>query len=54
DLVLKKAKVSDPAHTRGKLTPNLKRPYRVFSTIRDDTYVLATLDGKTLPRKWHI
>ncbi|RWW07159.1 hypothetical protein GW17_00029471 [Ensete ventricosum] len=54
DLVLRKAKVSDPGHTRSKLAPKWKGLYCVICTIRDDTYVLATMDDRVLPRMWHI
>ncbi|RWW64468.1 hypothetical protein BHE74_00028297 [Ensete ventricosum] len=46
DLVLRKAEVSDPGHSRGKLTPRWERPYRVMRVIRDGTYTLA---GEVLP-----
>ncbi|RWW58520.1 hypothetical protein BHE74_00034597, partial [Ensete ventricosum] len=39
NLVLRKAEVSDPRHTRGKLAPNWEGPYQVICT---------------LPRTWHI
>ncbi|RWV80766.1 hypothetical protein BHE74_00016287, partial [Ensete ventricosum] len=54
NLVLRKAKVSDSRHTRGKLTPKQEGPYRVVYTIQDGTYVLVIMDGNVLPRTWHI
>ncbi|RRT43485.1 hypothetical protein B296_00056386, partial [Ensete ventricosum] len=42
DLVLRKAKVSVPGHTRGKLAPNWEGPYRVIRTVQDSTYILDT------------
>ncbi|RRT58902.1 hypothetical protein B296_00010982 [Ensete ventricosum] len=50
DLVLKKAEVSDPGHTRGKLTPRWEEPYHVTRVVRDGTYTLSTMEGKTLPQ----
>ncbi|RRT64486.1 hypothetical protein B296_00008939 [Ensete ventricosum] len=40
DLVLRKAKVSDPTHFRGELASNWEGPYRVVSMVRDGTYLL--------------
>ncbi|KAJ8475585.1 hypothetical protein OPV22_019312 [Ensete ventricosum] len=54
DLVLRKTEVSDPTRSRGKLTPNCESPYRVIDAIRDGTYTLATMEGRVLPRTWHI
>ncbi|KAJ8510848.1 hypothetical protein OPV22_001282 [Ensete ventricosum] len=54
DLVLRKTEVSDPTRSRGKLAPNWEGPYRVIDTIRDKTYTLATMEGRVLPRTWHI
>ncbi|RWW36369.1 hypothetical protein BHE74_00058612 [Ensete ventricosum] len=39
---------------RGKLAPNWEGPYRVIDAIRDGTYTLATMEGRVLPRTWHI
>ncbi|RWW06376.1 hypothetical protein GW17_00030297, partial [Ensete ventricosum] len=50
DLVLRKDEVSDLRHTRGKLAPNWEGSYRVIRAIKDDTYVLATMEGQVLPR----
>ncbi|RZR89210.1 hypothetical protein BHM03_00016886 [Ensete ventricosum] len=36
------------------LAPNWERPYRVIDIIRDETYTLATMEGRVLPRTWHI
>ncbi|RZS07428.1 hypothetical protein BHM03_00038262 [Ensete ventricosum] len=54
DLVLRKTEVSDPTRSRGKLAPNWEGPYRVIDVIRDGTYTLATMEGRMLPRTWHI
>ncbi|RWW82849.1 hypothetical protein BHE74_00008668 [Ensete ventricosum] len=50
DLVLRRAEVSDPRHTRGKLTPRWEGPYRVSQVVRDGTYTLSTIEGETIPR----
>ncbi|RWW49659.1 hypothetical protein BHE74_00044145, partial [Ensete ventricosum] len=50
DLVLQKAKVSDPTRSRGKLAPNWEGPYRVVEVVREGTYTLATMEGRGLPR----
>ncbi|RWW52452.1 hypothetical protein BHE74_00041118 [Ensete ventricosum] len=49
DLVLRKAKVNDLGHTRGKLAPRWEAPYRVIRTIRDDTYVWPQWMVKCFP-----
>ncbi|RRT39670.1 hypothetical protein B296_00035700 [Ensete ventricosum] len=54
DLVLRKAEVSDPTRSRGKLVRNWERPYRVVDVIQEGTCTLATVDGRLLPRTWHI
>ncbi|RZR82402.1 hypothetical protein BHM03_00008802, partial [Ensete ventricosum] len=54
DLVLKKAVVSDPGCTHGKLAPNCEGPYRVVRTIRDGTYVLDIMDGRVRLEMWYI
>ncbi|RWW60688.1 hypothetical protein BHE74_00032339 [Ensete ventricosum] len=54
DLVLRKAEVSDPTRSRGKLAPNWDGPYRVIEVVREGTYILATIVGKQLSRTWHI
>ncbi|RRT32983.1 hypothetical protein B296_00057264 [Ensete ventricosum] len=48
DLVLRKIKVSDPAQSHEKLAPNC--PYRVVEVVRDETYTLATMEGRVLSR----
>ncbi|RWW73864.1 hypothetical protein BHE74_00018225, partial [Ensete ventricosum] len=53
DLVLRKAKVSDPRHSRGKLASRWEGSYRVTRVLRDGIYTLAALDGEVLPRTWH-
>ncbi|RRT52188.1 hypothetical protein B296_00026676 [Ensete ventricosum] len=54
DLVFKRAKVSDPGHTRGKLVLRWEGSYRVTQVIRDKTFNLSTTKGKTVPRTWHV
>ncbi|RZS21289.1 hypothetical protein BHM03_00053905 [Ensete ventricosum] len=49
DLVLRKADVSDLIRSRGNLAP-----YRVVEVVREGTYTLATIEGRVLPRTWHI
>ncbi|URE41304.1 Retrotransposon protein [Musa troglodytarum] len=48
DLVLRKAEVSDPAHSRGKLAPKWEGPYRVIGVVRPGTFRLATMAGQQL------
>ncbi|RRT34731.1 hypothetical protein B296_00033928, partial [Ensete ventricosum] len=45
-------KVSDPGHSRRKLASRWVGPYHVVGGIRDETYTLAAMDGKILPRTW--
>ncbi|RRT71730.1 hypothetical protein B296_00011734, partial [Ensete ventricosum] len=54
DLILRKAEVSDPDRTRDKLALTYEGLYRVVKIVREDTCILANLDGKQLPRTWHI
>ncbi|RWW16202.1 hypothetical protein GW17_00019919 [Ensete ventricosum] len=54
DLVLKKAEVSDPGRTCRKLVPRWEWSYRVTQVVWDEIYTLSTLEGKTLPRTWHV
>ncbi|RWW40028.1 hypothetical protein BHE74_00054583 [Ensete ventricosum] len=49
DLVLRRAEVSDPGHTRGKLISRWEGPYHITQVVRDGTYTLSTTKGKTLP-----
>ncbi|RWW42704.1 hypothetical protein BHE74_00051715, partial [Ensete ventricosum] len=49
DLVLMRAEVSDPGHTRGKLAPKWEGSYHVTQVVQDITYALSTMEGKTLP-----
>ncbi|RZS17413.1 hypothetical protein BHM03_00049544 [Ensete ventricosum] len=49
-----RAEVSDLGHTRGKLAPRWEGSYRVTQVIRDETYTLSTMEGKILPRTWHV
>ncbi|RWW58581.1 hypothetical protein BHE74_00034536 [Ensete ventricosum] len=44
--VLRKAEVSDPTRSRGKLAPNWEGPYRVVKVVREGTYTLATMEGE--------
>ncbi|RWW05459.1 hypothetical protein GW17_00031268 [Ensete ventricosum] len=46
DLVVGKAKFSDPTQSRGKLAPNWEGPYRIESTIQPGTYTLVIMEGK--------
>ncbi|RWW15959.1 hypothetical protein GW17_00020180 [Ensete ventricosum] len=39
---------------RGKLAPRWEGSYRVTQVIRDETYTLSTMEGKILPRTWHV
>lgn len=50
NLVLRKAEVSDPTCTRGKLAPSWEGPYRVAEVFRDGTYCLTMQEGDQLPR----
>ncbi|RWW38755.1 hypothetical protein BHE74_00055987 [Ensete ventricosum] len=50
DLVLTRAEVSDPRHTRGKLVPRWEGSYRVTQVVQDGTYTLSIMEGKTLPQ----
>uniref|UniRef100_A0A804J640 Uncharacterized protein n=1 Tax=Musa acuminata subsp. malaccensis TaxID=214687 RepID=A0A804J640_MUSAM len=54
DLVLRKAEVSYPSQTRGKLAPKWEGPYRVVKVSRPGTYRLASMDGSPLPRTWNV
>ncbi|RRT45918.1 hypothetical protein B296_00021518 [Ensete ventricosum] len=54
DLVLRRVEVSDPGRTRGKLTPRWEESYRITQVVRDGTYTLSIMKGKTLPRTWHV
>ncbi|RZR77161.1 hypothetical protein BHM03_00002170 [Ensete ventricosum] len=45
NLVLRKSEVSHSGHTRGKLAPNWEGLYQVICSIRDGTYILATMDN---------
>ncbi|RRT70285.1 hypothetical protein B296_00032362 [Ensete ventricosum] len=54
DLMLRKAEVSDPTRSRGKLFANWEGPYQVETSPREGTFTLVTMEGKRLPRTWHI
>ncbi|RRT79364.1 hypothetical protein B296_00019079, partial [Ensete ventricosum] len=45
------AKLYNP---RDKLALNWKGLYWVINVVQDQTYTLATMKGKLLPRTWHI
>ncbi|RWW55014.1 hypothetical protein BHE74_00038391 [Ensete ventricosum] len=46
DLVLRKAEVSDPTRSHGKLAPNWEGPYRVIEVVREGTYALQQWRGE--------
>ncbi|RWW56122.1 hypothetical protein BHE74_00037186 [Ensete ventricosum] len=50
NLVLRKAEVSDPTQSRGKLALNWEGPYRVIDVVRKGTYILAIVEGWLLSR----
>ncbi|RRT85889.1 hypothetical protein B296_00001724 [Ensete ventricosum] len=54
DPVLRRAEVSDPRRTRGKLALRWEGPYRVTQVIRDGSYILSTMEGRALPQTWHV
>ncbi|RRT83562.1 hypothetical protein B296_00011202, partial [Ensete ventricosum] len=54
DLVLRKAEVSNPTRSRGKLASNWEGHYRVVEVVREGTYAHTTMKGRVLPRTWHI
>ncbi|RRT79982.1 hypothetical protein B296_00022160 [Ensete ventricosum] len=54
DLVVRKAEISDPGHSHRKLVPRWEGLYHVLRVVRDGTYTLMTMEGKTLPRTWHM
>ncbi|RZS14768.1 hypothetical protein BHM03_00046503, partial [Ensete ventricosum] len=39
---------------REKLVVIWEGPYRVTQVVRDGTYTLSIMEGKTLPRTWHV
>ncbi|RRT34347.1 hypothetical protein B296_00041504 [Ensete ventricosum] len=39
---------------RMKLAPNYEGPYRIVVVVRDETYTLATIEGRVMSRTWHI
>ncbi|RRT46384.1 hypothetical protein B296_00051803 [Ensete ventricosum] len=53
ELTYKKA-IARLYNNKGKLAPTWEGLYRVVRMIREGTYILANLDGKQLPRTWHI
>ncbi|XP_065009073.1 uncharacterized protein LOC135639199 [Musa acuminata AAA Group] len=53
DLVLQRAKVSNPTRARGKLSPNWEDPYRVYDMVLEGTYQLESMEGSPLPRTWN-
>ncbi|RWW76620.1 hypothetical protein BHE74_00015279 [Ensete ventricosum] len=50
DLALKKAKVSDPRHSCGKLASRWEGSYHFIRVIQDETFTLTIIEGKILPR----
>ncbi|RZS04425.1 hypothetical protein BHM03_00034765 [Ensete ventricosum] len=46
--------VADSIIRKGKLALRWEGPSRIIRVIRDETYTLATMEGKTLPRTWHM
>ncbi|RRT41827.1 hypothetical protein B296_00057512 [Ensete ventricosum] len=54
NLVLRKAEVSDHGHSRKKLAPRWEGLYCIIRDVRDETYALATMEGKTLPWTWYV
>lgn len=53
DLVLRKNEASH-AEPTGKLSPHWEGPYIVSDATKSGSYMLTTVDGKLLPRPWHI
>ena len=53
DLVLRKVMGAARDPTQRKLSPNWKRPYRITSWQRKDTYHLETIDKQKLPYPWN-
>lgn len=49
-------KKNESSHTEPlcKLYPNWKGPYIISIATKSGTYMLTLLDGKLLPRPWHI
>ncbi|RWW54346.1 hypothetical protein BHE74_00039078 [Ensete ventricosum] len=54
DLVLRKIEVSDPTRSHGKLAANWESPCRIMDVMREGTCTLPTMEGRLLPRTWHI
>ncbi|RRT41485.1 hypothetical protein B296_00020509 [Ensete ventricosum] len=48
DLVLRKAEVSDPTRSRGKLAANWEGPYRVETSPWESTFTLTTMEGNRM------
>ncbi|GAV80494.1 hypothetical protein CFOL_v3_23955, partial [Cephalotus follicularis] len=53
DLVLRKAAVTDPTGTRGKLAPTWEGPYKIKRVLRPGTFKLETLGGREIARAWN-
>ncbi|RRT46511.1 hypothetical protein B296_00013984 [Ensete ventricosum] len=54
DRVLRRTEVSDPRRTQVKLALRWEGLYRVIRVIRDRTYILSMMEGRALPRTWHV
>lgn len=50
DLVLRNAQLTTKEQDRGKLLPNWEDPYIIKEVFNKGTYVLASKNGKSLPR----
>lgn len=53
DLVLRKNSASR-VEGQSKLDANWEGPYRVEEAYRSGSYKLITLEGKPIPRAWHV
>jgi hypothetical protein len=42
------------AKPEGKLAPNWEGPYKVKEAYSGGSYVLETLEGEAIPRRWNI
>lgn len=54
DLVLRKVFQNTDEHNANKLGPNWKGLYRVFEPMKFRAYKLASMDGKEVPKSWHV
>lgn len=53
DLVLRKNSAGK-AEGQGKLAPTWEGPYKVTEAFRSGSYMLSTMEGKPIPRAWHV